>query len=62
MKKTVGLFFLIQLITLNCYAQYEHLMEQEMVEVEVKKKEQPKPKEETNQVEPVVQNEETFGD
>ena len=62
MKKTVVLFFLIQLITLNCYAQYEHLMEQEMVEVEVKKKEQPKPKEETNQVEPVVQNEETFGD
>lgn len=62
MKKPIVLFFFIQLIILNCYAQYEHLMEQEMVEVEVKKKEQPKPKEETNQVEPVVQNEETYGE
>ena len=60
MKKTVVLFFLIQLITFNCYAQYEHLIEQEKVEVEVKKKDQPKQKKETNQVEPIVQNEETY--
>ncbi|MBR3648505.1 MAG: hypothetical protein IKN59_09015 [Paludibacteraceae bacterium] len=45
MKKTSFILLFLLSLTTNGFAQYDHLIEQEMIEVEVKKKDQPKQKE-----------------